>query len=96
MLATRDGIAPGALLVSLREHPVWGLLVTHEGSAYERDCKVADAHRYDASFVFSDSCTDIGDRAQVSLPPALLERKKDELFEASSPVKIRWEDPLRL
>lgn len=46
VLTTRDYVAPGALPVSLREHPVWGHLVTHEGSAYERDCKVADAHRY--------------------------------------------------
>ncbi|KAH0365971.1 hypothetical protein KCU65_g5701, partial [Aureobasidium melanogenum] len=72
VLATRDRIAPGALPISLREHPIWGLLVTHEGSAYERDCKVADAHR-----------------AQSCLPPALVERKEDELFEACSPVQLR-------
>ncbi|KAG9858589.1 hypothetical protein KCU98_g519, partial [Aureobasidium melanogenum] len=72
VLATHDCIAPGALPVSLREHPIWGHLVTHEGSAYERDCKVADAHR-----------------AQVFLPPALLERKKEELLEAHSPLKFR-------
>ncbi|KAG9693612.1 hypothetical protein KCU95_g6410, partial [Aureobasidium melanogenum] len=71
VLATRDRIAPGALSVSLREHPIWRLLVTHEGSAYERNCRVADAYR-----------------AQSSQPPALLERKKDELLEAFSPVEF--------
>ncbi|KAH0145932.1 hypothetical protein KCU67_g12447, partial [Aureobasidium melanogenum] len=75
VLATRDRIAPGAVPVSLREHPIWGHFVTHEGSAYERDCKVADSLR-----------------AQVSLPAALFERKKDELPEAYSPVKFRMID----
>ncbi|KAG9711206.1 hypothetical protein KCU77_g144, partial [Aureobasidium melanogenum] len=88
VLATRDRTAPGALPLSLREHPIWGYLVTHEDSAYERDCKVTDAHSYDRSFLFIDGDTNNGHGAQVPLPPALVVRKKDELLEAYSPVKF--------
>jgi hypothetical protein len=90
VLATRDRIAPGALPVSLREHPIWGHFVAHEGSAYERDCKIADGHRYHSSFMSIDRNTNNGRRAQVFLPAALLERKKDELPEAYLPVKLRY------
>jgi hypothetical protein len=46
VLARRDHIAPSVLHASLLEHPIWKLLTTQELSAYERDCKVADAHKY--------------------------------------------------
>ncbi|KAG9945105.1 hypothetical protein KCU85_g7493, partial [Aureobasidium melanogenum] len=88
VLATRDRIAPGVLPVSLREHPIWGLLVTHEGSAYEHDCKVADAYRHDSGFIWIGIDINVEDRAQSSLPLALLDRKKDELLEAYSPVEF--------
>lgn len=54
---------------------------------------MADAHRYDDEFVFIDGYTNRSCRAQVSLPPALLERKKDELLEAHSPLKFRYKRP---
>lgn len=81
VLATRDRIAPGALPVSLRKHPIWGHIVAHEGSAYERNCAVADAHRHvnsiDCVDPFANGCR----RAQFLLPSALRARKKDDLFE---------------
>lgn len=95
VLATRDRIAPGVLPVSLREHPIWGLLVTHEGSAYEHDCKVADAYRHDSGFIWIGIDINVEDRAQSSLPLALLDRKKDELLEAYSPVEF-WYSLLHL
>jgi hypothetical protein len=46
VLAHRDHIAPSVLPASLLEHPIWKNLATGKGSAYERDCKAADTHKY--------------------------------------------------
>jgi hypothetical protein len=46
VLAHRDHIAPSVLPASLLEHPIWKSLTTQHFSAYERNCKVADAHKY--------------------------------------------------
>ena len=45
LLATRDRIPPSTLLASLLEHPIWKRLDAHEGTAYDRDCRIADTHR---------------------------------------------------
>jgi hypothetical protein len=45
VLASRDRITPSVLPASLLEHPIWKHLTTQEGSAYERNCTVADVHK---------------------------------------------------
>ena len=45
-LASFAGVGPSAMPASLLGHPLWRCLAAEERSGYERDCMVADAHRY--------------------------------------------------
>jgi len=75
-LATFAGVGPSALPASLRGHPIWGCLAL-KCSAYERDCMVADAHRYG----YSSHCkgysltTDVEHSLRKTSPPSPRGRK---------------------
>jgi len=86
-LATFAGVGPSALPASLRGHPIWGCLAL-KCSAYERNCMVADAHRYAHLLLNAQDITDNECRAQLeNVLPALPERKKDCPLGKSMPAE---------
>jgi hypothetical protein len=89
LLATCDRVPPSTLPASLLEHPIWKRLAAHEGTAYDRVCKVADAHRYTRDLQIDRAKADLSCRARLErMQAASREEKSSLVFDGFLPVKV--------